>query len=733
MLTKYNEYILFSLFIVLAYTLSQYLIINKIIINTLLRLLIHILQRMKKIVLIGSLLIIQSLILKSQATINVSNDEMIDVKKSILCFKQGEGQGISIDDILNNTNEGIAFNPLNKNAISDFLTGVLWIKFSVNNQTSQRLFIDFNPIVADSISLYTADENGQMLKTQTGQLMPFNERSIEHTNQNLELLGQKNMNQVYYIRLVSSLSTSYRIRVGTEKAILKNYHSSDVFYGFFYGFIVLVILLNFSIYFAQRTALYIWYAFYMLSMLCMLTSFNGNMHEWFFYDTPQYNPALYIFNTIPSILACIFTMYLLQVKNLLPAYYKVLIFIVFAKIAVFLYSFYDIQFGINITHFLAIPIISMTLFVAYQSWKKGNFSAKYYMLGGGLRLLAIAIIYLKNFEIISWHIENERILYTGILLEVLFLTIAIAHRFKILATEKEEVQKHAIFSLSEKQNIINKQNQLLEQRVNERTSELQLALKREKEKEEKMMRSNRELTEFASIVSHDLRAPLRNINSFTQILIKRNKLKFDDKDFEYAQFIQSGVRQSTQLIEDLLNYSRMDKNIGDPIFLDLNELVLDILNNNSHYLGEKNASFEINTLPQVKGHASLLTLIWQNLIFNGLKYNDSEQPNITVGCDNIKGKTTFWVCDNGIGIDSQYQEEIFRMFRRLHTSDKYEGTGIGLAFCKRVVEYYDGHIYFESATVNGTTFFFTLPKILYASDSIAATIEKLNTELLVAA
>ena len=688
---------------------------------------------MKKILFIASLLIIQSLILKSQTAINISNDEMIDIKKSILCFKQAQGQPVDFDDIINNQNKGIIFNPLNKNTISDFLTGVLWIKFSVNNQTSQKLFIDFNPIVADSISLYTVDENGQIVKTETGQLMPFSYRSIEHTNQNLELLGQKNKTHTYYIRLVSSLSTSYRIRVGTEKAILKNYHSADVFYGFFYGFIVLVILLNFSIYFAQRTALYIWYAFYMLSMLCMLTSFNGNMHEWFFYDTPQYNPALYIFNMIPSILSCVFAMHLLKIKNHLPAYYKALIYIVFTKIAIFFYAFYDIQFSTNFTNLIAIPIIATCLFVAYKSWKKGNFSAKYYMFGGGLRLASIAIIYLKNAEFINWHIDNERILYTGILLDVVFLTLAIAHRFKILASEKEEVQEHAIFSLSEKQNIINKQNHLLEQRVNERTSELQLALRREKEKEEKLMRSNRELTEFASIVSHDLRAPLRNINSFTQILMKRNKLKFDDKDFEYAQFIQSGVRQSTQLIEDLLNYSRMDKNIGDPIFLDLNELVLDVLNNNSHYLGEKNASFEINTLPQVKGHASLLTLIWQNLILNGLKYNDCEQPNITVGFDDIKGKTTFWVRDNGIGIASEYQEEIFRMFRRLHTSDKYEGTGIGLAFCKRVVEYYDGHIYFESTESEGTTFFFTLPKILYTPDIVSVPIDKLNTELLVAA
>ena len=328
---------------------------------------------MKKILFIGSLLILQSLVLKSQIVINISNDEIIDVKRNILCFKQAEGQSIGIDDIINNKNKGIIFNPLNKNTISDFLTGVLWIKFSVNNQTSRKLFIDFNPIIADTISLYSTDENGQIVKTQTGQLMPFSQRSIEHTNQNLALLGQKNINHTYYIRLVSNLSTPYRIRIGTEKAILKNYHSADVFYGFFYGFIVLVILLNFSIYFAQRTALYVWYAFYMLSMLCMLTSFNGNMHEWFFYDTPQYNPALYIFNMIPSILACVFMMHLLKVKNFLPAYYKILIFIVFTKIAVFFYAFYDIQFGINFTHLLAIPIIAMSLLWLINHGKKEIF------------------------------------------------------------------------------------------------------------------------------------------------------------------------------------------------------------------------------------------------------------------------------------------------------------------------------------------------------------------------
>lgn len=664
------------------------------------------------------LLFIQAFSLDAQPIINISENEVIDISKNMLYLKQDDNK-LDVDRILKGELDA-QLKSLDKNIVNNLFQGRTWVKLTVNNHTTQNLIIDFSSIRADSIILYSKEENDKVVVSRTGRLLNFDNKEPKNRNDNLALLGQKNKNIDYYLCINSRLSNNYRIRVGTESAIIDSYHQNDIFRGFFYGFIALVILLNLSIYFAQRSSIYFWYALYMMSVVLLQLNINGNMQEWFLPPPPQYNQLLHIFNFIPGVLVCIFSIYLLKVKTLLPVYYKIFLGIVLVRISTLMFSFFDTQLSSDFTQITTLPINAFFLYAAFQSRKKGNISATYYMLGSGLRWLSILIIILRRLDVIDFQLESEYILCIGIMCEVLFLMLAISHRFRMLLSEKEDAQIFAIKSLNEKQSIINKQNQLLEQRVNERTSELQLALNREKEKEEKLMRSNRELTEFASIVSHDLRAPLRNINSFTQILLKRNQNKFDKKDFEYAQFIQSGVRQSTQLIEDLLNYSRMDKNIGEPKLLDLNDLVLDVINNNSHYLGERNASVEINLLPHVKGHTSLLTLIWQNLILNGLKYNDSDVPCITVGCDVMNGQTTFWVRDNGIGIDSQYQEEVFRMFRRLHTINKYEGTGIGLAFCKRVVEYYNGGISFESEFGKGTTFFLTLPDIVVSEEHITS-------------
>ncbi len=685
---------------------------------------------MGKLIFLGLMSFISVFSLNAQTIINISKEEVVDVKKNILYLQQ-EDKAFGIDSLISGQYD-THFKSLEKNIVNNLLPGKTWIKLTVNNQTFQNLMIDFSSIRADSIFVFGRDEQESFTTSKTEQRLNVDKKAIKQSSGSFILLDRKNTNTNYYICIYGRLSINYRIQIGTESAILTSHYQTNTFRGFFYGFITLVILFNISIFFTQKSSIYFWYVLYMVSVVFLQLNINGNLQAWFSNTPPQYSQLLDIFNFIPGILVCIFSIYLLKVKTLVPVYYKIFLGILSVKIFILVFSFFNMRFSLAFSHMTVLPINAFFLYVAILSRRKGNISATYYMLGFGLRSLSMLLVFLSRLYLHDYQLEAEYILCIGIMFEVVFLMLAISHRFRMLLSEKEEAQLFAIKSLNEKQNIINKQNQLLEQRVSERTSELQLALNREKEKEEKLMRSNRELTEFASIVSHDLRAPLRNINSFTQILLKRNQNKFDEKDFEYAQFIQSGVRQSTQLIEDLLNYSRMDKNIGEAKLLDLNDLVLDVINNNTHYLGEKNASVEINHLPHVKGHTSLLTLIWQNLILNGLKYNDSDVPSIAVGCDIINGQTTFWVRDNGIGIDSQFQEEVFRMFRRLHTINKYEGTGIGLAFCKRVVEYYNGNIYFQSEFGKGTTFFFTLPDIVMTNEPIRP-FNQTNKELMVAA
>jgi signal transduction histidine kinase len=227
----------------------------------------------------------------------------------------------------------------------------------------------------------------------------------------------------------------------------------------------------------------------------------------------------------------------------------------------------------------------------------------------------------------------------------------------------------------------------------------------------KLEESNKELTDFANIASHDLKAPVRGILSFAQLFEKRNKDKFDERDQEYFNFIKTNAHQSLKLIESLLNYSKADKNIGEPSELDVKDAVISAQNNLIAVINERHAVVEMDDLPTIEAHPLLIMQLFQNLINNGIKYNQSEQPTIYVSSKNCeKEGCIFSVKDNGIGIPEQHKQDVFAMFRRLHSASEYEGSGIGLAFCKRIVETYEGKMWLESEEGKGSTFFFTLPK-----------------------
>jgi light-regulated signal transduction histidine kinase (bacteriophytochrome) len=206
------------------------------------------------------------------------------------------------------------------------------------------------------------------------------------------------------------------------------------------------------------------------------------------------------------------------------------------------------------------------------------------------------------------------------------------------------------------------------------------------------------------------------------LLERRNKDKFDDRDREYFDFIKKNANQSMALIDNLLNYSKIDKNVGDPSPVNMNNAVEVACSNLSTIIEEKNAVVNIQNLPIVNAHTGLLTPLFQNLINNGIKYNENPQPHIDIEVEFLKsGEVIFAVKDNGIGIAEVYKNSVFDMFRRLQSAANYEGSGIGLAFCKRIIDTYQGQIWVESQLGKGSTFFFTLPN--------AAVIEKGQKEV----
>jgi signal transduction histidine kinase len=223
-----------------------------------------------------------------------------------------------------------------------------------------------------------------------------------------------------------------------------------------------------------------------------------------------------------------------------------------------------------------------------------------------------------------------------------------------------------------------------------------------------LARSNAELELFAYVASHDLQEPLRKIASFTQMLQRRYGGQLDDRADSYIEFAVDGAKRMQNLINDLLAFSRVGRLTETQVVVDSRELVDRAVAALSDRIEELGGRVEITgDFPPVRGEPSLLTLVFTNLIGNGLKFHGDDPPVVRVSC----ADHTFTVADNGIGIEPEYADRIFVIFQRLHTRDRYDGTGIGLAICRKIVDYHGGRIWLDTGKVSGSALHFTLPPI----------------------
>lgn len=225
---------------------------------------------------------------------------------------------------------------------------------------------------------------------------------------------------------------------------------------------------------------------------------------------------------------------------------------------------------------------------------------------------------------------------------------------------------------------------------------------------EELLRSNKELEQFAYVASHDLQEPLRMISSFTQLLQLRYGDKLDNDAREFISYAVEGAARMQNLINDLLDFSRIETRPGKIRKLDMNKAVDLTIYNLKFNIEQKNAVITRDNLPFVMADDSQIVQLFTNLIGNSIKFND-KTPHVHVSAIQSDGNFIFSVKDNGIGIEPQYFDKIFRVFQRLMPKDKYEGTGIGLAICKRIVERHGGKIWVKSEPGIGTEFLFSLP------------------------
>lgn len=291
----------------------------------------------------------------------------------------------------------------------------------------------------------------------------------------------------------------------------------------------------------------------------------------------------------------------------------------------------------------------------------------------------------------------------GLLAVVVFI---IYHLRYVLVTKNKRLEQ--VIELYKE---INSLNQNLEQRVEERTkqvAELNLSLESRANQLELL---NKELESFTYSVSHDLKAPLRAIQGFSDIIIKEHINSMDEELQRLFTIIHKNAKRMDQLIKDLLDLSKISRSSVNFRSLNMNAIITDIIANEYPELDNQKVKFKIDDLLPASGDFVLITQVWTNFISNAIKY--SQKKNISIIEINSKPSGDFieyHIRDNGAGFNQEYSAKLFTIFQRLHTKDEFEGTGIGLAIVKRIIEKHNGNIWAYGKENEGADFYFTLPK-----------------------
>jgi light-regulated signal transduction histidine kinase (bacteriophytochrome) len=224
-----------------------------------------------------------------------------------------------------------------------------------------------------------------------------------------------------------------------------------------------------------------------------------------------------------------------------------------------------------------------------------------------------------------------------------------------------------------------------------------------------LRRSNSDMDQFAYVASHDLQEPLRMITGYLQLLQRRYRGRLDAEAEEFIQFAVDGAARMKELIEDLLRFARTRIERTSFCIVSADLIFQNALANLGAAIEDSHAEITVDSLPSICADPSLLTQVFQNLVANSIKFGKDVHPMIHVSAARHGDEWIFAIRDNGIGIEPQYAERVFQLFERLHGSEEYPGTGVGLAISKKIVERHQGRIWFSSTPGEGSTFYFSIP------------------------
>ncbi len=664
--------------------------------------------------------------------INLTEEsEIVNISPYLLIYEDSTSS-LSIDDIL----EKSFINYKQKVPNLGVSNSTFWVKITLKNISSlEKFLLELSLPTLDFIEFYYPDSTGNYSSIKAGEEFIFEKRKYQDPNYIFDLDINRNESKVFFLKINSKEGIQLPIKVGSYNAIINQIKNRDLLSGLYFGIMLVMILYNLFIYFSVKDRSYLYYVLYIVLILLTQTSLQGYPFQYLWPNYPiiaQY--SLFIFPSLVGIAGMTFMNVFLKVYYYNKSLFKLSIFFTFLYlIPISLAFFQNFELSQKLMQVNAGLVALFMLSTSVYIIKRGYQPAKYFLVAWSVFLVGVIVFILKDFEILPFNNFTRYTMQIGSAIETVLLSFALANKINIIQAEKEEL-------------VIN-QNIILEQNVEERTTELNKTLQNLKETQSQLVDAEKmsSLGQLTAGIAHEINNPINFVSSnipplkqdiadLTTIIEKYEELKSatnineklneietlkQELDYEFLKTelntiingIDNGAKRTAEIVKGLKSFSRLDEN--DLMLADINEGItstLAILKSASNNI---EINVLLNPLPKILCYPGKLNQVFLNIINNAIQatkgnLNRKEKGEIKIVTSEEPELVKIVISDNGIGMTDEVKLKIFEPF--FTTKKVGEGTGLGLSIVYRIIENHEGKIDVDSTINEGTIFTITLPK-----------------------
>jgi signal transduction histidine kinase len=580
---------------------------------------------------------------------------------------------------------------------NDHTASAYWVRFKIDDQSSRsrRYLIELYDFRVDHFEIYLPDGKGGFIQKVGGDIYPFNKKEYLHKNFLYEI-PELISGEYYYIRVISEHPVSIIGAIWTAPDSLQYTNKEYFILALFYGVAFAMILYNLFLFISMVEAAYLYYVFYVISVVFFSLTQDGIGFQYIWPNYPPlnvYGPAIAIYSMVVFML--LYAQSFLETRIHVPFIHKIIYGILILRTIIFLVGIFV---DLHIIYNTAIDLVPLAIiyYAGILTWVRGYRPARFYVFAFTVLFIGFVVSSLQQYFIISHNVFTVYSYNLGVFGEMILLSLALADRIKILRKDKEEAQQETILHLTENETLKDKLNKDLEEKVSERTREL-------KEK-------NEQLDTFVYKASHDIKGPLKSIIGLTTV----GKMDLpDEKTQVYFDQILKSTQKLDNLLTELLDLTKVKQLKVEKARFDFNNTVNEVLKSFEHAPNYSRMKFDIHI--DLRGDfytdEKMAYSVIQNMIENAIKYMDLRKQNnylkIDIRTDMNSALMEFE--DNGLGIPNDSQPRVFDMFFKVNSGSA--GAGLGLHITKISVEKLGGKIELKSQVGIGTTFIISLKNL----------------------